>query len=68
MGLIMIFGTSPDTWAGINHKWNSGKSGSLIVTYNDKGDTMCQFTDYDRIVNFKQTVYRNHAKLIRLLF
>ena len=40
---------------GVNNKWNAGKSGSLLVTYNDKGDTLCQFTDYDRIVNFNSS-------------
>jgi hypothetical protein len=59
----LIFGTSPDTWAGINNKWNAGTSGSLMVTYDNKGDTLCQFTDYDRIENFKHTTYRSHAEL-----
>jgi hypothetical protein len=59
----LIFGTSPDTWAGINNKWNAGTSGSLMVTYDNKGDTLCQFTDYDRIENFKHTTYRSHAVL-----
>jgi hypothetical protein len=59
----LIFGTSPDTWTGINNKWNAGTSGSLMVTYDNKGDTLCQFTDYDRIENFKHTTYRSHAEL-----
>jgi Domain of unknown function (DUF4933) len=47
-----IYGTSAGTWAGINNKWNAGTSGTLLVTYNNKGDTLCQFTDFDRIKNF----------------
>ena len=47
-----IYGIGPDSWAGVNSKWNAGRSGALLVTYKDNGDTLCQFTDYDRIVNF----------------
>jgi hypothetical protein len=54
----LIYGTGSDTWAGIHNKWNAGTSGSLMVTYNNKGDTLCKFTDYDRIENFKHTSYR----------
>jgi hypothetical protein len=50
-----IYGTSPGTWVGINNKWNAGTSGALLVTYNNKGDTLCQFTDFDRIINFNYT-------------
>ena len=63
-----IYGTSPDTWAGINNKWNAGTTGSLMVTYNNNGDTLCQFTDYDRIVNFSHGSYRTHAKLTSYYF
>jgi Domain of unknown function (DUF4933) len=54
-----IYGISSDTWAGINSKWNAGKTGSLLVTYNSIGDTICQFTDFDRIVNFNQSTSRH---------
>jgi hypothetical protein len=54
-----LYGVGSDTWVGINQKWSAGKSGSLLVTYNAKGDTLCQFTDFDRIVNFDQPQYRN---------
>ncbi|MCX6255256.1 MAG: DUF4933 domain-containing protein [Bacteroidia bacterium] len=63
-----IYGTSPDTWAGVNNKWNAGKSGAILVTYNDKGDTLCQFTDYDRIVNFGKTSYRQPTELVSYNF
>jgi len=53
-----IYGIGNDEWAGINQKWNSGKTGSLLVTFNENGDTLCKFSDYDRIVNFTQTTYR----------
>lgn len=53
-----IYGIGSDTWAGINSKWKAGKTGSLLVTYNSSGDTICQFTDFDRIVNFNKTVYK----------
>jgi hypothetical protein len=58
-----IFGTGSDTWAGVNNKWNAGKLGSLLVTYNDNGDTLCQFTDYERIVNFNHSNYRHPVEL-----
>jgi hypothetical protein len=51
-------GIGSDKWAGINQKWNSGKSGSSLVTFNDRGDTLCKFTDYERIVNFSYPNYR----------
>jgi hypothetical protein len=62
-GFDYIFGTGINTWAGVNQKWNSGKSGALLVTYNDKGDTLCVFKDYDRIINFSKPNYRNPEKL-----
>ena len=54
----LIYGVGSDTWAGVNQKWNAGKTGSLLVTYNSSGDTICQFTDFDRVVNFKQAQYK----------
>jgi hypothetical protein len=54
----LIYGTGSDTWAGIHNKWNAGTTGSLMVTYDNKGDTLCRFTDYDRIENFNYTSYR----------
>jgi hypothetical protein len=62
-GFNWIYGTSPDTWAGINNKWQAGTTGTLLVTYNNKGDTICQFTDYDRIINFNKTDYRQPTEL-----
>jgi hypothetical protein len=58
-----IYGTSPDTWAGIHNKWIAGTSGSLLVTYNNKGDTLCQFKDYDRIRNYSFSEGRNPVEL-----
>lgn len=58
-----IFGIGSGLWAGVNNKWNAGKSGALLVTYNKRGDTLCQFTDYDRIVNFSKANYRHSADL-----
>jgi hypothetical protein len=54
-----IYGVGSDTWAGINSKWKAGKNGSLLVTYNSNGDTICQFTDFDRIVNFNKSSYKH---------
>jgi hypothetical protein len=53
-----IYGVGSDTWVGINQKWNAGNTGSLLVTFNTRGDTICQFTDFDRIVDFKQASYK----------
>ena len=63
-----IFGTGPDNWAGINRKWNAGRSGALLVTYNEKGDTLCQFTDFDRISNFSYTQVRHPVEFTRYSF
>jgi hypothetical protein len=63
-----IYGIGPNSWAGVNNKWNAGKSGSLLVTYNDKGDTLCQFTDFDRILNFTHTTYRTPVELSNYYF
>jgi len=63
-----IFGLGPGIWAGINQKWNAGRSGSLLVTYNDKGDTLCKFTDYDRISNFTHSTYRTPGELPNYYF
>lgn len=59
-----IYGIGPDTWVGLNNEWNSGRSGALLVTFNDKGDTLCQFSDYDRIVNFSFTNTRRPVELV----
>ena len=68
-GFDMIFGVGTDTWAGINGKWNAGKSGALLVTFNDNGDTLCTFTDYDRIKNFSSGGgYRNAVWLTSYLY
>jgi hypothetical protein len=58
-----VYGIGPDMWAGLNSKWTSGKTGSLLVSFNDKGDTLCNFTDYDRIVNFSFGQYRRPVEL-----
>ena len=58
-----IYGIGPDSWAGVNNKWNAGRSGALLMTYNDKGDTLCQFTDNDRIVNFTHDNHRIPVEL-----
>ncbi len=60
----LIYGVGADTWVGINQKWNAGKTGSLLVTFNTRGDTICQFTDFDRIVNFKQASYRRSIDFV----
>ena len=62
-GFSWIYGTSPDTWAGINDKWKAGNSGSFLVSFNNKGDTLCQFTDYDRFVNYSFGDGRNAVYL-----
>jgi hypothetical protein len=67
-GYSWIYGLGEGTWAGINQKWIAGKSGSLLVTYGEKGDTICQFTDYDRINNFTNTVYRQTSELTSYYF
>ncbi len=59
-----VFITSPDSWTGINNKWNSGKSGTLLVTYDNQGDTICNFTDNDRILNFTKSTYRQPVSLV----
>ena len=58
-----IYGIGPESWARVNDKWQAGKSGSLLVTYNNKGDTICQFTDYDHIVNYSYGEGRNAVEL-----
>jgi len=63
-----IYGTSPDTWAGVNNKFNAGTTGSLMVTYNNNGDTLCQFTDFERIENFSFTTWRKSVDLTSYYF
>jgi hypothetical protein len=58
-----VYGIGSDVWAGINSKWNSGKTGSFLVSFNNEGDTLCNFTDYDRIVNFSSGSYRTPVEL-----
>lgn len=58
-----VFGIGAGTWTGINNEWNSGSSGSLLVTYNENGDTICQFSDFERIANFSHSNYRVPARL-----
>jgi hypothetical protein len=57
------YGLGNGTWAGINQKWNAGTSGFLLVTYNEKGDTICKFADFDRIKNFSSNQYRTPVEL-----
>jgi hypothetical protein len=63
-----IFGTGSDTWAGVNNEWNAGRSGSLLVTFNEKGDTICQFSDYDRIKDFNAPQSRRAVELVGYSF
>lgn len=63
-----VFGIGEGTWTGINNKWIAGRSGSLLVTYNENGDTLCQFSDYDRIANFSHTNYRVQTKLANYFY
>jgi len=58
-----IFGIGSDLWAGVNNKWIAGSSGALLVIYNEKGDTICQFKDYERIVNFNHSLWRHRVEL-----
>ena len=67
-GFTQIYGTGPETWARVNNEWNAGKSGALLVTYNNKGDTLCQFTDYERIVNFSFPLTRTAIELATYSF
>ena len=62
-GYNWIYGLGNGIWAGINQKCVAGETGSLLVTYSDKGDTICQFTDFDRIKNFSSNVYRTPTDL-----
>lgn len=59
-----VYGIGSDVWAGINSKWNSGKTGSFLVSFNNEGDTLCNFTDYDCIVNFGSGTYRTPVELV----
>lgn len=64
-----IYSTSHETWAGVNNKWNAGTTGTFLVSYNSKGDTLCQFADFERIVNFNyKDGGRNAVKLTSYLF
>lgn len=63
-----IYGISSDTWAGINSKMTAGETGSLLVTYNSTGDTICQFTDFDRIVNYSQSTFRRSEDFINFYY
>ena len=64
----LIFGIGQDNWAGINQKWRSGTSGTLMATFNENGDTLCSFSDYDRIVNFTKPNYRKPVKFMSYLY
>ncbi len=58
-----IFGIGSDLWAGVNNKWNAGRSGVLLVIYNERGDTICQFKDNERIENYSYSVWRHPVEL-----
>lgn len=62
-GYNWIYGLGNGIWVGINQKCVAGETGSLLVTYSDKGDTICQFTDFDSIKNFSSSVYRTPTEL-----
>jgi hypothetical protein len=63
-----VYGIGPDTWAGLNNEWIAGTTGVLLVTYNDNGDTICKFSDYNRIINFNAPQSRRAAELVSYSF
>jgi hypothetical protein len=55
-------------WASLENKWNSGSKGDLLTIYGPAGETLCQFKDYDRIVNYPGGPYRNTDKEVSYYF
>lgn len=62
------FGTGQNTWVGVNNEWNSGRYGVLLVTYNDNNDTLCQFTDFERIKNLNLPLIRDAVELTSFFY
>jgi len=63
-----IYGIGPDTWAGINDKWNAGTTGAMMISYNESGDTLCRFSDYDKIKNITWATVRNAVEIASYTF
>jgi hypothetical protein len=63
-----MYGIGPDTWTGINNEWTAGRNGALLVTFNENGDTICRFSDYNRIVNFNALQSRRAIELVSYSF
>jgi len=57
-----ILGLGNNLWAGMHNKWTSANSGSLLVVYDENGDTLCEFTDYQRIGLYQGGNYRPVAE------
>ncbi len=55
-------------WIDLNPKWGSGATGTLMVNYSEQGDTLCVFSDNDRIVNFSSEMFRGAEEAIHYYY
>ena len=63
-----ILAISDNQWIDFYPKWGSGATGTLMVNYSEKGDTLCVFSDNDRIVNFNSEMFRGAEEAIHYYY
>jgi len=51
-GSTHILAIDENQWIDFHSKMISGTTGALMVNYSLQGDTICAFSDYDRVVDF----------------
>jgi len=51
-GSTHIIAIDENQWIDFHSKMISGSTGTLMVNYSLRGDTICAFSDYDRVVDF----------------
>lgn len=44
-----IYGLSSDFYAGVNSHLDANRTGFMLATFNLKGDTLCKFTQFDKL-------------------
>jgi hypothetical protein len=51
-GSTHILAINENQWMDFHSKMISGSTGTLMVNYSLQGDTICAFSDFDRVVDF----------------
>jgi len=53
-----VFGISKNSWVGVDHTFNSAKTGEMLIVFNNNGDTLCTFSNPNVIKNWTKSLVR----------